>query len=49
MEWKENLGAFMQTHEHYAVSKINKVIINPLLEKLIAEFSQYDDFLVKSF
>jgi hypothetical protein len=49
MERKENLGVFMQTHEHYAVSKINKVIINPLLEKLIAEFSQYDDFLVKSF
>jgi len=49
MEWKSNLGAFMQKHEHYSVKEINNIIINPLLENLIKEFSRYDDFLSESF
>ena len=49
MEWKSNLGAFMQKHEHYSVKEINNIIINPLLESLIKEFIRYDDFLPESF
>jgi len=49
MDWKSNLGAFMQKHEHYNTKEINTLVITPLIDNLINEFSRYDDFTTTAY